>query len=108
MNAVFEDGDGIEEYQWTNGYQPQFGQQLSFDQKEEVRQLLSQFHQVTKDNLGSTDKATHRIRTIGSAPVRQEPYRISHAYQEKVLEELEDMEKNGTIKRRKVSGRFQS
>ena len=60
VNAVIEDGDGIEEYRWSNGYQPQFGQRLSCDQKEEVRQLLPRFHQVTKDNPGRTDKATHR------------------------------------------------
>ena len=50
------------------------------------------FPQVTKDNLGKIDKATNRIRTTGSAPIRQKPCRIPHAYQ-KVLEELEDMRK---------------
>ena len=65
----------------------------------EGRQLLPRFHQVTKDNPGRTDKATHRIRTMGSAPIRQKPYRIPHGYQEKVLEELEDMEKNGIIEK---------
>ena len=35
---------------------------------------------------------------MGTASIRQKPYRIPHAYQEKVLEELEDMEKNGMKK----------
>ena len=99
FNAVIEDGDGIEAYRRSNEYQPQFRQHPSCDQKEEVRQLLSRFHQVTKDNPGKTDKATHRIRTTGSAPIRQKPYRIPHAYHEKVLEKLENMEKNGIIEK---------
>ena len=33
VNAVIEEGDGIEEYRWSNQHQPQFGRQLSQDQK---------------------------------------------------------------------------
>ena len=99
VNAVIEDGDGIEEYRWNNRQQPQFGQHLSMDQKREIGQLLSQFPRVTSDTPGRTNKATHKIRTMGSPPVRQRPYRIPHAFQEKVLEELEDMERVGIIEK---------
>ena len=46
-----------------------------------------------------TNKATHKIRTMGSPLVRQRCYRIPHIFREKVLEELEDMEWDGIIKK---------
>ena len=96
VNTVIEDGDGIEEYQWTNGDKAQFGQHLSSDQQTELKQLLSEFPQVTKDSLG---RINHKIRTTDSVPVRQKPNRIPQAYQEKDIEELEDMEKTGIIEK---------
>ncbi len=44
MNAVIEDGDGIEEYTWTDGEDKiRFGDQLTEDRK---NALLSKFPQV--------------------------------------------------------------
>ena len=54
---------------------------------------------MTRDTPGKTNKAMHKIRTIGNTPVRKKPYRIPHAYREKVLEELEGMEKDGIIEK---------
>ena len=97
VNAVIENEDAIEDYRLSNKHQPHFGQQLSQDQKKEVVQSLSRFPQV--DTPGKTNKAMHKIRTMGNPPVRQKPYRIPHAYREKVLEELEGMERDGIIEK---------
>ena len=75
MNSVIEDGEGIEEYQWTNrGQDVQFGQQLPEDKKKEIHQLLSKYRQVTKDTPVHTDRTTHMIRTTDSTPIRQKSY----------------------------------
>ena len=100
VNSVIEDGEGIEEYQWTNrGQDVQFGQQLPEDKKKEIHQLLSKYRQVTKDTPVYTDRTTHMIRTTDSTPIRQKSYRIPQAYKGKVYEELEHMEKNGIIEK---------
>ena len=44
VHSVIEDGEEIEEYQWTNrGQDVQFGQQLPEDKKKEIRQLLFKY-----------------------------------------------------------------
>ena len=80
VDAVIEDEDAIEEYRWSNKHQTQFGQQLSQDQKKSC-------------------SAMHKIRTIDKPPVRKKPYKIPHAYREKVLEELKGMERDGIIEK---------
>ena len=45
------------------------------------------------------NKATHKIRTLDIIPIRQKPYRIPQTYKKKVMEELEEMEKNEIIKK---------
>ena len=100
VNAVIEDGDGIEGYRWvdTKG-KIQFGTQLSEDRKEELQNLLRKFQTVTKDTPGRTNTATHHIRTTDHSPIRQKPYRIPQAYLEKVMTELEEMERDGIIEK---------
>ena len=102
VNSVIEDGEEIEEYQWTNRRQDvQFGAQLPEDKKKEIHQLLSKYRRVTKDTPGHIDRTTHKIRTTDSTPIRQKSYRIPQAYKGKVYEESEHMEKNGIIEKSK-------
>ena len=72
------------------------------EQKRDVDKLLAKFVNVTKDTPGktnkATNKATHKIRTLDTIWIRQKPYRIPSAYKEKVMEKLEEMEKNRIIK----------
>lgn len=96
VNIVIE--EGIEDYQWTGNYPLQVGQQLSEEQKHQI-ELLSKYHQVTREAPGRTGTTTHKIRTTDSNPIRQKPYRIPQAYQKEVMEELEDMEKTGIIEK---------
>ena len=96
---VNEDGDKMEECQWTANStdQIQYGPQLLAGRREEIDRLLSKFERVPRNTPGKTDQVTHRILTTDSTPIRQKPYRIPQAYQEKVLEELENMKKTGII-----------
>ena len=55
--------------------------------------MLARFPQVTNG------VPSHRIRTTDCTPIRQKPYRIPQAYQEKVIKELEGMERNGIIEK---------
>ena len=92
---MIDDGEGVEENQWTNtGQDVQFGQQLPEDKKKEIHQLLSKYRRVTKDTPGHTDHVIHKIRTTDSTPIRQKSYRIPQTFKSKVYEELEHMEKN--------------
>ena len=99
VNTVIEDGKDIEEYYWTSGIQPQFGSQLSTDQITEVKRLLSRFPQVTRNTPGQTNRAVHKIRTTDSAPIRRKAYRLPQAYHERVVKEIQEMEKNGIIEK---------
>ncbi len=99
VNAVIEDGDGIEEYQWSNKHAMRLGCHLSPDQQRESQQLIRAFPQVTKDAPGQTHGIFHKIRTTDNIPVRQKPYRIPQAYRKQVMKELEDMEKAGIIQK---------
>ena len=70
------------------------------EQKWDVDQLLlAKFADVTKNTPGKTNKATHKIRTLDTIPIRQKNYRIPQTYREKVMEELEEMEKNEIIEK---------
>ena len=63
------------------------------EQKWDVDQLLlAKFADVMKNTPGKTNKATHKIRTLDTIPIRQKPYRIPQTYKEKVMEELEENE----------------
>ena len=54
---------------------------------------------MTGDSPGKTSRATHKIRTLGNPPIKRKSYRISYAYWEKVLEELDEMEMDGIIEK---------
>ena len=100
VNAVIEDGDGLEEHQWTNTTGDiQFGEQVPESRRREIHSVLSKFPQVTGNAPGRTNKITHRIRTADCTPIRQKPYRLPQAYQEKVNKELEEMERHGIIEK---------
>ena len=100
VNAVIEDGEGIEGYRWVDGIgEIQFGTHLSEDMRAELQSVLKSFGTVTKDTPGRTNKIHHQIRTTDHTPIRKKPYRIPQAYLEKVMTELEEMERDGIIEK---------
>jgi hypothetical protein len=98
VNVVIEDGDDIEDYQWTNDdNEICFGEESKKEQKETIRNLLLRYKSVLRQTSGRTSRISHHIRTSEDSMVRLKPYRVPQAYQEKVNEELKEMERTGII-----------
>jgi len=75
------------------------GTELTHNQQTQLYQVLNNFPNVLAAEPGKTTVMDHHIPTTDcSAPIRQRPYRIPHAYREEVMKELDEMEKAGVIK----------
>ena len=72
-------------------------EQLSSDQQEQLRQLLSKFNQVLCNQPGQTQLAERKIETGSARPVRLPSYRLPHAYREDVQQELQEKLEQGII-----------
>ena len=77
----------------------QFWTHLSEDMRAELQSVLKSFGTVMKDKPGRTNKINHQIRTTNHIPIQQKPYRIPQVYFEKVMTELEEMERDGIIEK---------
>ena len=73
------------------------GNELTDDQRGQVRELMSKFGAVWSDVPGRTDRVTPTVETGSAHSVRQPPYRIPHAYKSEVLEEVQKMRAAGVI-----------
>ena len=67
------------------------GEHLSDQQQEEVRRLLSEFHDVLSDLPNRTHLAQHEIHLTTSDPIRNKPYQIPFALRNSVREEVKKM-----------------
>ena len=76
---------------------PVINSELSEVRKEELHKLLNEFTDVLRDEPGRTTIAEHSLETGSASPIRQQPYRVPHAYRETVRRELEQMEAEGII-----------
>jgi hypothetical protein len=92
--AVIEEEERMEEYYWTNGRETSYGKLLTLEQKKDVDKLLSMFSSVTRETPGNTYRAVHKIRTMDVTPIRK---RIREVCKKKVMDEMQEMEKNGII-----------
>ena len=63
--------------------------QLTEEQHADLNALLTEFSDVFSDTPGRTTLAEHEINTGNTAPVRQAPHRIPHAYRDMVREEVD-------------------
>ena len=68
--------------------QPTLGKELDEAQHEQLRGLFGDFTDVLGNCPGKTELVEHRIETGAASPVRLPPYRLPHAYRERVQEEL--------------------
>ena len=82
----------------TGDADPVMGEQLSQEQKQSLKQLIGEFRDVFSNAPGRTDLAEHTIQTGAAKPVRQQPYRLPHAYRDTVKQDLCEMEEAGIIK----------
>ena len=93
--------DGIvllhEEKDQDNGGNLCTGRHLDDGQLRELQNLLNQYSDVMQTKPGRTHLAEHNIETGAARPVKQPPYCLPHAYQDEVLKELAEMEKEGVI-----------
>ena len=78
---------------------PTIGEQLTEQQRSELQSLLTEFEDVLKSKPGRTTLGEHRIRTTDDKPVKLPPYRLPHAYQEQVRQELDEMLATGLIEK---------
>ena len=77
--------------------EPVFGEQLSQQQKEELRGVLTEFADVFSNTPGRTRLAEHRIECGPARPIRLPLYRIPHAYRAAVQREIKEMLEGGII-----------
>ena len=93
--------DELEIPSWRSGESGnniRMGEELDSKQRAELTELLlGKFAKVLSDKPGRTSLHEHRIETDDAKPIRLPPYRLPHAYRERVRKELRDMEKGGII-----------
>ena len=71
--------------------QPKEGEQLSGEQRRQLRLLVEEFSGVFQNTSGSSEILEHRIPTGTSNPVRLPPYRVPYAHRETLRQELKEM-----------------
>ena len=91
--VVLWDGSGKE------AEQPNMNPILSPQQRSELEEIVRQFTDVLSSRPGRTNVAECRIRIGAAALIQLPPYRLPHAYRDIMKSELEEMEKDGIIKR---------
>eukprot|EP00731_Ephydatia_muelleri_P003135 Em0001g3135a len=69
--------------------------QLTDEQRVELRHLLEQYKDTLQDKPGRTLAAEHVIDTGTAKPVKLPPYRLPYAYRDQVQKELKEMVKDG-------------
>ena len=72
-------------------------EQLTTKQREQLEALLREYQVVFKGKPGRTNVIKHFIPTTDSSPVKQQPYRLPHAYWDEVKQELKQMLAEGII-----------
>ena len=61
--------------------------------------MLQRFPDVLRSEPGRTTIIEHTINVGAASPIKLPPYRLPHAYQDTVKEELKEMEQQGIIER---------
>lgn len=100
-DALSEQEEEEEEADWnavndTIGSEKISGQ-LSDKEHEELKQMLQNYSDVLQDYPGRRQIAEHHITTGTAQPIKLPPYRLPHAYRERVQQELDQMLKDGII-----------
>ena len=76
---------------------PKVSDQLTNDQSEDLKMLITEFPEVWSGTPSKTDKMEHNIMTGTAKPIRLPAYRLPHAYRDEVKKELDEMLRNGVI-----------
>ena len=73
--------------------------ELSETQKEELHQLLDEYHDIFSDLPGETKLAEHKIQLRDNNPIRTKQCPIPHSLRDVVKSEVDEMCRMGVIER---------
>ncbi|UYV83386.1 hypothetical protein LAZ67_23000842 [Cordylochernes scorpioides] len=80
--------------------EPQFqiNENLSYKEKEQLKQVLEKYADLFSSGLGRSNLAKHRIDTEGAKPNKYKPYRVSAKEREIRKEQIDEMLRDGIIR----------
>ena len=84
-------------FETTTETRPTINCRLTAEQKRQMEDLLDEFKEIFSDDPGCTMKAEHSIKTGENPPVYRPPYRMPHAWQKPIREEVQKMLQAGII-----------
>lgn len=76
---------------------PAIGDTLSNQQQRELEDLLKHYQNTLQSQQICTQLIEHHIPAKSERPIRLPPYRLPHAYKDRVRQEIEDMLRKGII-----------
>ena len=82
--------DDVPAWKEDGGSECTMGEQLCTEQRGQLETLLQKYQDEFKSKPGRTKAIKHLIHTA-DRPVKQHPYRLPHAYWEKVEQKLRDV-----------------
>ena len=89
VSEVDDEEEDFPDWRENKTSQPAFGSQLTDAQRDDLAEILSEFKDVLQGKPGQTHVTEHTI-DINAKLVRLPTYRIPYAYQEEVLQEMEE------------------
>lgn len=94
------EGEEEEVLTWDGGSGGNFtiGGELTTEQRGELEYIILEKHQCTLTKVpGLTTQVNHTIETGDSPPIHPQPYRLPHAYRDRVKCETQEMLQQGII-----------
>ncbi|UYV60745.1 hypothetical protein LAZ67_1002098, partial [Cordylochernes scorpioides] len=90
----------IEESEQKEHEEPQFqiNENVSYKEKEQLKQVLEKYADLFSSGLGRSNLAKHRIDTEGTKPIKHKPYRVSAKEREIIKEQIDEMLRDGIIR----------
>ncbi|UYV77620.1 hypothetical protein LAZ67_15001754 [Cordylochernes scorpioides] len=90
----------IEESEQKEHEEPQFqiNENLSYKEKEQLKQVLEKYADLFSSGLGRSNLAKPRIDTEGAKPIKHKQYRVSAKEREIIKEQIDEMLRDGIIR----------
>ena len=95
-NSEIGEDDDIPSWRENGGSKFTVSEKLTTEQRRQL-EILLKFQDVFQKKPGKTKAIQHFIYTAENNPVKQQPYRLPHAYWEEVKQEVKDMLAEGVI-----------
>ena len=89
-SEIGEDND-IPSWRENGGSKFIVSEKLTTEQRRQLEVLLKKFQDVFQKKPGKTKAIQYFMYTTENSPVKQQPYRLPHAYWEEVKQEVKDM-----------------